>query len=94
MRRMQKVKRGKKPVLCRSRKRFPPPPSSLRDGRCAIVLDERLLFRTNESAFVGTKRKLVDECDLWAVVSLPGGVFSTAGADVKTNLLVFTKATR
>ena len=61
------------------------------DATCAIVLDEGLLFRTNESAFVETKRKLVDECDLWAIVSLPGGVFSTAGAGVKTNLLFFTK---
>lgn len=60
-------------------------------GRCGIVLDEGLLFRTNESAFVETKRRLVDECDLWAIVSLPGGVFSTAGAGVKTNLLFFTK---
>ena len=60
-------------------------------GRCAIVLDEGLLFRTNENAFVETKRKLVDECDLWAIVSLPGGVFSAAGAGVKTNLLFFTK---
>jgi type I restriction enzyme M protein len=34
---------------------------------------------------------LLDECDLWAIVSLPGGVFSTAGAGVKTNLLFFTK---
>jgi type I restriction enzyme M protein len=61
------------------------------DGTCAIVLDEGLLFRTNESAFVETKRKMVDECDLWAIVSLPGGVFSTAGAGVKTNLLFFSK---
>ena len=60
-------------------------------GTCAIVLDEGLLFRTNESAFVETKRKLVDECELWAVLSLPGGVFSTAGAGVKTNLLFFSK---
>ena len=60
-------------------------------GTCAVVLDEGLLFRTNESAFVETKRKLVDECELWAIVSLPGGVFSTAGAGVKTNLLFFTK---
>jgi type I restriction enzyme M protein len=63
-------------------------------GTCAMVLDEGLLFRTNESAFVETKRKLVDECDLWAIVSLPGGVFSTAGAGVKTNLLFFTKGRR
>lgn len=60
-------------------------------GRCAVVLDEGFLFRTNESAFVETKRKLLDECDLWAIVSLPGGVFSTAGAGVKTNLLFMTK---
>lgn len=60
-------------------------------GSCAIVLDEGLLFRANESAFVESKRKLVDECDLWAIISLPGGVFSTAGAGVKTNLLFFTK---
>ena len=63
-------------------------------GRCAVVLDEGLLFRTNESAFVETKRKLLDECDLWCIVSLPGGVFSAAGAGVKTNLLFFTKGTK
>lgn len=60
-------------------------------GTCAIVLDEGLLFRTNESAFVETKRKLVDECNVFAIVSMPGGVFSTAGAGVKTNLLFFVK---
>lgn len=61
------------------------------DGRCAIVLDDGFLFRKDEDAFVETKRKLVDECDLWAIVSLPGGCFSGAGAAVKTNLLFFTK---
>lgn len=60
-------------------------------GRCGIVLDEGLLFRTNEEAFVKTKRKLLDDCDLWCIVSLPGGVFTAAGAGVKTNLLFFTK---
>ncbi len=60
-------------------------------GRCGIVLDEGLLFRTNEESFTKTKRKLLDECDLWCVVSLPGGVFTAAGAGVKTNLLFFTK---
>ncbi|MEI6309995.1 MAG: N-6 DNA methylase [bacterium] len=65
---------------------------SLREGgRCGIVLDEGLLFRTNEDAFVKTKRKLLDDCDLWCVVSLPGGVFTAAGAGVKTNLFFFTK---
>ena len=60
-------------------------------GRCGMVLDEGLLFRTNEDAFAKTKRKLLDDCDLWCVVSLPGGVFTAAGAGVKTNLLFFTK---
>lgn len=65
---------------------------SLREGgRCGIVLDEGLLFRTNQDAFTKTKRKLLDECDLRCVVSLPAGVFTAAGAGVKTNLLFFTK---
>lgn len=65
---------------------------SLREGgRCGIVLDEGFLFRANEDAFVKTKRKLLDDCELWCVVSLPVGVFTAAGAGVKTNLLFFTK---
>ena len=60
-------------------------------GKAGIVLDEGMLFRTNENAFVQTKRKLLDECDLWCVVSLPAGVFTQAGAGVKTNLLFFTR---
>jgi type I restriction enzyme M protein len=60
-------------------------------GRCGVVLDEGVLFRTNETAFVQTKRKLLDECNLEAIVSLPGGVFTVAGAGVKTNILFFTK---
>ena len=60
-------------------------------GRCGIVVDEGLLFRTNESAFVSVKRKLLEECNLWCIVSLPQGVFTQAGAGVKTNLLFFTK---
>lgn len=63
-------------------------------GKCAIVLDEGALFRTNETAFVQTKRKLLDDCELYCIVSLPGGVFTTAGAGVKTNLLFFTKGQR
>ena len=56
-----------------------------------MVIDEGVLFRTNETAFVQTKRKLLDDCDLWCIVSLAGGVFTAAGAGVKTNLLFFTK---
>lgn len=60
-------------------------------GRAGIVLDEGLLFRTNETAFVQTKKKLLDDCDLRCIISLPSGTFVNAGAGVKTNLLFFTK---
>lgn len=60
-------------------------------GRCGLVMPEGVLFRTNEEAFTKTKRKLLEECNLWCIVSLPGGVFTAAGAGVKTNLLFFTR---
>ena len=62
-------------------------------GKCAIVMDEGVLFRTNESGFVDTKRRLLSDCNLWCIVSLPGGVFTSAGAGVKTNVLFFTEGT-
>ena len=40
---------------------------------------------------VQTKRKLLSECNLWCIVSLPPKVFVNAGAASKTNLLFFTK---
>ena len=61
-------------------------------GRAGIILDEGVLFRTSENAFVQTKRKLLDDCDLWCILSLPPGAFVNAGAGVKANLLFFTKA--
>jgi len=63
-------------------------------GRCAIVIGEGVLFRTNEAAFVQTKRKLLDDCNVYCIVSLPGGMFTSAGAGVKTNILFFEKGTR
>ncbi|MBI2917288.1 MAG: N-6 DNA methylase [Chloroflexi bacterium] len=60
-------------------------------GACGIVMDEGVLFRTNENAFVQTKRKLLEDCDLFCIVSLPAGVFINAGAASKTNLLFFRK---
>jgi type I restriction enzyme M protein len=65
---------------------------SLKDGgRCGIVMDEGVLFRTNESAFLQTKRKLLNECNVSCIISLPSKVFLNAGAASKTNLLFFTK---
>jgi type I restriction enzyme M protein len=60
-------------------------------GHCGIVLDEGVLFRTNETAFVKTKRKLLDDCNLWCIVSLPAGTFVAAGGGVKANILFFTR---
>jgi type I restriction enzyme M protein len=65
---------------------------SLADGgTCGMVIDEGVLFHTKTQAFVQTKRKLLNECNLWCILSLPPGVFVNAGAGVKTNLLFFTK---
>lgn len=60
-------------------------------GKCGVVLDEGVLFRTNETAFVQTKRKLLDDCNVWCILSLPSGTFVNAGAGVKTNMVFFTK---
>lgn len=60
-------------------------------GRCGIVMDEGVLFRTNETAFVQTKRKLLNECNVFCIVSLPPKVFLNAGAASKTNIFFFKK---
>lgn len=61
------------------------------DGVCGMVIDEGVLFHTKTAAYQQTKRKLIEECALWCIVSLPQGVFVNAGAGVKTDLLFFTK---
>ncbi len=58
-------------------------------GRCAVVVPEGLLFGST-SAHVELRRKLVEEFELLAVVSLPAGVFKPY-AGVKTAVLVFRR---
>ncbi|HEX9045832.1 MAG TPA: N-6 DNA methylase, partial [Verrucomicrobiae bacterium] len=66
--------------------------NSMKAGsKCGIVLDEGVLFRVDAEAFVKTKRRLLEEANVYCIVSLPGGVFTSAGAGVKTNLIFFTK---
>ncbi len=66
--------------------------ASMKSGsRCGIVLDEGVLFHVDSEAHVKTKRKLLEECDVYCIVSLAGGVFTAAGAGVKTNLVFFRK---
>lgn len=58
-------------------------------GRCAVVVPEGLLFGSTK-AHVELRRKLVEDYDLLAVVSLPAGVFKPY-AGVKTGVLVFQR---
>ena len=58
-------------------------------GRAAVVLNESVLSGTQVQAWVQTKRKLLNECNLWAIICLPGGVFTSS--NVRTNILFFSK---
>jgi type I restriction enzyme M protein len=58
-------------------------------GKCAVVVPEGLLFGST-AAHVELRRKLVEDYDLLAVVSLPAGVFKPY-AGVKTGVLVFQR---
>jgi len=64
-----------------------------RGGRVGMVIDEGVLFKT-ENAYVQTKKELLEEFNLWAIVSLPAGVFANAvasGTGPKTSLLFFSR---
>ncbi len=58
-------------------------------GRCAVVVPEGLLFGST-SAHIDLRRRLVEDYDLLAVISLPAGVFKPY-TGVKTGILVFRK---
>src|SRR5208337_4974007 len=58
-------------------------------GRCAVVVPEGLLFGSTR-AHVDLRKKLVDDFELLAVISLPAGVFKPY-AGVKTGVLVLRK---
>ena len=60
-------------------------------GRCAVVVPEGLLFGST-SAHKELQRKLVEDFDLLALVSLPAGVFKPY-AGVKTGVLIFQRPT-
>lgn len=60
-------------------------------GRCGMVVDEGFLSRINEKAFANTKKELLTENNLFAIVSLPQGVFTGVGTGVKTNLVFFER---
>lgn len=58
-------------------------------GRCAVVVPEGLLFGST-SAHVELRRKLVEDYELLAVISLPAAVFKPY-AGVKTAIVVFQR---
>ena len=58
-------------------------------GCCAIVVPEGLLFGST-SGHIELRRKLLEDHELLAVISLPAGVFKPY-AGVKTGILVFRK---
>lgn len=58
-------------------------------GRCAIIVPEGALFGST-SAHIELRRKLVEDYELLAVISLPAGVFKPY-AGVKTGILIFRK---
>ncbi len=59
-------------------------------GRCAVVVPEGLLFGSSGS-HIELRKKLVEDFDLHAVISLPAGVFKPY-AGVKTSVLVFSRS--
>ncbi|MBL7671770.1 MAG: N-6 DNA methylase [Bdellovibrionaceae bacterium] len=61
-------------------------------GRAALVVPEGVLFQTN-AAYQDVKKKLITDCNLHTVVSLPAGVFLPYSA-VKTSLIFFDKTKR
>lgn len=63
--------------------------SLAKGGRCAVVVPEGLLFGST-GAHTELRRKLIEENELLAVVSLPAGVFKPY-AGVKTGVLIFRR---
>ena len=63
-----------------------------KNGRCAIVVPEGILFRGD--AFALIKKELLENFNLHTIISLPSGVFAcvaSSGQGPKTNLLFFEK---
>jgi type I restriction enzyme M protein len=58
-------------------------------GRCGVIVPEGVLF-SSSNAHKRIRQKLLEECRLDAVVSMPSGVFRPY-AGVSTAVLIFTK---
>ena len=58
-------------------------------GRCAVIIPDGVLFG-NSNAHKSIRKKLLEQCRLDAVISMPSGVFKPY-AGVSTGVMVFTK---
>ena len=63
--------------------------SLAKGGRCAVVVPEGLLFGST-TAHKEIRRKLLNDFEVQAIISLPAGVFKPY-AGVKTSIIVFRK---
>ena len=59
-------------------------------GRCACIVPNGVLFRSNSKAYGQLRRELVDNQRLEAIIYMPSGVFKPYSG-VSTAVLVFTK---
>ena len=59
-------------------------------GRCACIVPNGVLFRTNSKAYRQLRQELVDRQRLEAIIYMPSGVFKPYSG-VSTAVLVFTK---
>lgn len=59
-------------------------------GRCACIVPNGVLFRTNSKAYTQLRQELVDNQKLEAIIYMPSGVFKPYSG-VSTAILVFTK---
>lgn len=59
-------------------------------GRCACIVPNGVLFRTNSKAYRQLRQELVDNQQLRAIIYMPSGVFKPYSG-VSTAVLVFTK---
>ena len=57
-------------------------------GRCGVVIKNTFLSNT-DNASIALRKQLLEECNLFAVLDLPGGAFT--GTGVKTVVLFFEK---
>ena len=59
-------------------------------GRCACIVPNGVLFRSNSKAYTQLRRELIENQKLEAIIYMPSGVFKPYSG-VSTAILVFTK---